>query len=91
MNTLSPTPYGFTNRPSSSWTTLSLALAVSWMLSLAFGTSTPPSSETYAPQSDRVYKILEVGLLTGLRAVVHQAASPNRGGSAETQAPSSDG
>ena len=75
MNTSSPAPFGCTDRPGSAWTNLSLTLAVSWMLTLAFGTTGPSPTEHLAPRADPAYKTLEVGLFTGLPTAAHEAAA----------------
>ena len=75
MNTSSPASFGCTDRSGSAWTNLSLTLAVSWMLTLAFGTARPSPTEHLVPRADPAYKTLEMGLFTGLPTAAHVAAS----------------
>lgn len=92
VNTPSYTPYSPLSRTDVPWTGLSLTLAVSWMLLLAFGYPSTSSSEILAPQTTRIHKVLEMSLLTSLRIVAHQATSLKKRGYTEAlaQAPASD-
>lgn len=84
MNTSSsPIICSSAREPEIPWTGFSLTLAVLLMLFLAFGVSAPTSPESLEPQTTRVYKTLEVGLLACLRIAAHQAVSLNGRGRTE--------
>ena len=92
MNTPSYSPYGPVSRTDVPWTGLSLTLAISWMLLLAFRGPSSSSPEILVPQTTRIHKALEVSLLTSLRIVAHQAAllKTREYTEASAQAPASD-
>lgn len=77
MRTYSPTPFSPKRPPEAPWTNISLSLAVSWMLLLAFGPKAPSSREVSELGHSQLNGTVEVGLMAGMYIAAHHVLDKN--------------
>ena len=75
VNTPSPSSFDSKSQTNVPWTGLSLIVAVSWMLFLAFSPLAPVNPPTLEQDTARIYEPVGLALLTGIFVATRQTPS----------------